>query len=193
MHLTEGVKVAVGGLAVFIHNDVAVLVGIGFEKVVLKVVLSIYHGKQMPRLIEVHFARHIGYFDRLLQGGKGGSEKARFGLLCCSDIAPTLLRHCSDKNALQKRGKNTAYSGWCKSKKGFTFAGMKESINIAFGQRLSQLRKQRHLTQEELANRCELNHNYIGAVERGEKSPTLNTIQKIATGLQVDILTLLNF
>lgn len=67
---------------------------------------------------------------------------------------------------------------------------MKTEINIAFGRRLSRLRLARGLSQEELAFRCGLHRTYVGAIERGEKSPTLNTVVALAAGLGVDITTL---
>ncbi len=46
------------------------------------------------------------------------------------------------------------------------------------------------LSQEELANRCGLHRNYVGAIERGECNITLVTLTKIASGLDLtpDIL-----
>lgn len=70
---------------------------------------------------------------------------------------------------------------------------MKDSINIEFGKTVAKFRKQIGISQEELAFRCGVHRTYIGALERGEKSPTLNTIHKIATGLGVKIPDLFNF
>ncbi|MED9963002.1 MAG: helix-turn-helix transcriptional regulator [Bacteroidales bacterium] len=67
---------------------------------------------------------------------------------------------------------------------------MELDINKIFGKRIELLRKKQNLSQEELAFRCELHRTYIGAIERGEKSPTLNTIEKIANGLNVEIIEL---
>lgn len=52
------------------------------------------------------------------------------------------------------------------------------------------MRKMQRLSQEELADRCGVHRTYIGSIERGEKSPTLNTVEKIAKGLGVDIAEL---
>ena len=65
---------------------------------------------------------------------------------------------------------------------------MKSQIDIQFGARIAELRKQRNISQEELAERCGVHRTYIGSVERGEKSPTLNTIDKFAKGLDVEIV-----
>ena len=67
---------------------------------------------------------------------------------------------------------------------------MELDINKIFDKRIELLRKKQNLSQEELAFRCELHRTYIGAIERGEKSPTLNTIEKIANGLNVEIIEL---
>ena len=54
-----------------------------------------------------------------------------------------------------------------------------------FGREVRRLRKARRLTIEQLAERAELSTNYLGAVERGEKNPSLSTIVGIAQGLAV--------
>ncbi|MCF0125789.1 MAG: helix-turn-helix transcriptional regulator [Clostridia bacterium] len=67
---------------------------------------------------------------------------------------------------------------------------MKVNINIFFGKRVTELRVEKKLSQEDLAFRCGLHRTYIGAIERGEKSPTLNTIEKIANGLEIQLCDL---
>lgn len=69
---------------------------------------------------------------------------------------------------------------------------MNGSINIEFGKTVAEFRKQIGISQEELAYRCGVHRTYIGALERGEKSPTLNTIEKIAAGLGVKMIDLFN-
>lgn len=69
-----------------------------------------------------------------------------------------------------------------------------ENINIRFGKHLKELRKQRKLTQEELAYRAELEYKYIQRLE-GKKpsSPTLNTIEKLAKAFGLSPAELLKF
>ncbi len=62
---------------------------------------------------------------------------------------------------------------------------MKTENNIAFGRRVAELRKNAGYSQEEFAFKCKVDRTYIGVVERGEKSPTLNTIDKIAEALGI--------
>jgi transcriptional regulator with XRE-family HTH domain len=54
----------------------------------------------------------------------------------------------------------------------------------AFGEALRELREERGLSQEAAALKCMVDRAYFGKVERGEKSPTLGTIWKIADGFE---------
>lgn len=63
----------------------------------------------------------------------------------------------------------------------------KKDILIQFGERVRSLRKERSLSQEQLAFKAELHRTYIGMIERAEKNITLVNIQKIAVALNVDI------
>lgn len=62
---------------------------------------------------------------------------------------------------------------------------MKSNVNVAFGKRVAELRKKAGYSQEKFAFKCDVDRTYIGVVERGEKSPTLNTIEKIASALGI--------
>lgn len=57
--------------------------------------------------------------------------------------------------------------------------------NPAIGTVLRELRVQRGLTQEELAARAKMHRNYIGGLERGEKSPTFKSIGRLIAVLDV--------
>ena len=61
-----------------------------------------------------------------------------------------------------------------------------------FGERVRQLRKEKHFSQEELSFKAELHRTYIGMIERAEKNITLVNIEKIARALNVDIKELFN-
>jgi transcriptional regulator with XRE-family HTH domain len=50
----------------------------------------------------------------------------------------------------------------------------------AFGEILRQIRKDRGLSQEELAFQTEYHPSYISQLERGRKSPSLRTIMRLA-------------
>jgi len=60
-----------------------------------------------------------------------------------------------------------------------------------FGQVVRELRDARGWTQEELAERADMNASYLGFVERGDNVPTLTIIIQIAEGLGVSPADLL--
>lgn len=63
----------------------------------------------------------------------------------------------------------------------------KENIIIEFGEKVRELRKEKAISQEELAYRAKLHRTYIGMIERAEKNITLLNIEKIANALKVSI------
>ncbi len=70
---------------------------------------------------------------------------------------------------------------------------MKSKINTQFGLKIIELRKKAGISQDELAFRSDIHRAYMGTIERGEKSVTLNTIEKIAKGLGVKVKDLFDW
>lgn len=66
-------------------------------------------------------------------------------------------------------------------------------IRKKFGTRLFQLRIEAGLTQARLADKSDLSVDLISRIERGERSPSLESIEKIAMALNVNPSQLLNF
>ena len=56
---------------------------------------------------------------------------------------------------------------------------------IIFGRRVRELRLERNLSQEKLAELADLHRNYVGGIERGERNVALVNIVKLARGLNV--------
>lgn len=65
-----------------------------------------------------------------------------------------------------------------------------KDLLLKLGNRIRDIRTERNLTQYELADKCEMNRNYIGMLERGERNPTYLTLLKIAEGCGVNICEL---
>lgn len=63
----------------------------------------------------------------------------------------------------------------------------KQKISKQLGERLSELRVKKGLTQEHLAYDAGLNRAYIGYIERGERNPSILTMAKIAVALKVNL------
>lgn len=60
-------------------------------------------------------------------------------------------------------------------------------ITHELGIRIRHYRKEKKITQEQLAEICGLHPTYIGQLERGEKNATIESIYKIALGLNISI------
>ena len=67
---------------------------------------------------------------------------------------------------------------------------MTMNVEEKFGNRVRALRMQRKWSQEELSFRCGVSKNYISDVERGTRNVSLKSIEKIANGLEVEIMEL---
>lgn len=62
-------------------------------------------------------------------------------------------------------------------------AAPRKQLREAFGELIRELRIDAGLTQEQLSFRARVHRTYIGNLERGEKSPTLDVIVALATAL----------
>jgi len=60
-------------------------------------------------------------------------------------------------------------------------------ITHLFGSNVRHFRSIKRMSQEELANICDLHRTYIGSIERGERNITLINAEKIAIALEVPI------
>ena len=69
---------------------------------------------------------------------------------------------------------------------------MRLNVGKRFGVHVRTLRHARQLTQEELAERSALSVDAVRRIERGAFSPSLETVSKLATGLEVSLRTLFN-
>ena len=66
-------------------------------------------------------------------------------------------------------------------------------VNKRVGQRIKELRKNACLSQEQLSLKASINKSFMGKIERGEVSPTLNTLVKLVRVLEVDLKELFYF
>jgi transcriptional regulator with XRE-family HTH domain len=57
--------------------------------------------------------------------------------------------------------------------------------------RLRELRKERGISQEELAERASISRTYLARLETARQDPTLSTLEKLAKALKVPVERLL--
>jgi transcriptional regulator with XRE-family HTH domain len=67
---------------------------------------------------------------------------------------------------------------------------LEEDIRARFGRRLRELRRERGLSQEELAFRSGLHRTYLSSVERGERNVAVVNIERLARALEIDMCDL---
>jgi transcriptional regulator with XRE-family HTH domain len=61
------------------------------------------------------------------------------------------------------------------------------NIKERFGKAIRRRRRELDLSQEELAERAELHRTYISDIERGDRNPSLENIEKLAKALEISI------
>lgn len=66
-------------------------------------------------------------------------------------------------------------------------------IKEKFGIRLKTLRKEKGLSQEELALKSGLNRPYISAIEKGKRNVSLEVMEKLAGAMDKEIRELIDF
>ena len=61
------------------------------------------------------------------------------------------------------------------------------------GEQIRAFRKDKGLSQEQLALKADLNTTFVGQVERGVKKPTIDTLEKIVNALDITFEDLFSF
>ena len=64
-------------------------------------------------------------------------------------------------------------------------------LTIQFGQLVRKYRKERNMSQEQLALLCNMDRSYLGRIERGEVNPTLEKIYELSNALKISAYDLL--
>ena len=68
-----------------------------------------------------------------------------------------------------------------------------KNLRVLFGERVRSLRKAQGLSQERLGRKSVLHPTYIGCIERAEVSVSIDSIEKLAQGLDVEVKELFQF
>lgn len=67
-----------------------------------------------------------------------------------------------------------------------------ERLHLVVAENIRQRRLAVGLSQEALADNCGLHRTYIGAIERGERNITVNTLARVADSLGCSVIDLLS-
>ncbi len=65
------------------------------------------------------------------------------------------------------------------------------SLRETVAANIRRIRKEKNVSQEDLADRAGVNRNYVGMVERGENAPTVDVLEKFAEALGVEPIAFL--
>jgi transcriptional regulator with XRE-family HTH domain len=68
---------------------------------------------------------------------------------------------------------------------------MEGDLQRALGRNLRTHREAQRISQEAFADLLGVHRTYIGALERGERNPSLKTLERIAEQIKVDPIALL--
>lgn len=70
---------------------------------------------------------------------------------------------------------------------------LEEEYIIDLGVHIRQMRERKSISQQNLADMCNMPKTSIGRIERGEVAVTIRTLIKIANALEIDPKELLDF
>ena len=70
---------------------------------------------------------------------------------------------------------------------------MMKKLRVQFGKKLRDLRKQRGITQEQLAEAALISVDFLSLVERGINAPSFETLEKLTGALDVPVKQLFDF
>jgi len=74
----------------------------------------------------------------------------------------------------------------------FYMGDLMSELSKDIGNRIRNIRKEQGLSQEELAHRANIHPSHMGQLERGEKSPTIDSLEKIVQALNINFEALFN-
>ncbi len=63
-------------------------------------------------------------------------------------------------------------------------------LKVRVGKNIKKLRMIKHLTQQQLAEKIYLSTDFVSLIERGERAPSFESLQKIADVLDVKVAKL---
>ena len=70
---------------------------------------------------------------------------------------------------------------------------LNHTIQVKIGKQIKKLRDLKGISQQDLAAKCNFEKSNMSRLEAGKVNPTLSTLEKVATALEINIIELFNF
>lgn len=67
------------------------------------------------------------------------------------------------------------------------------SLTVLFGKKLKEIRKSKNMTQQDLAELCDLHPTSIGMIEAGKRTPSFATVELLAHKLNVEYVDFFDY
>jgi len=64
---------------------------------------------------------------------------------------------------------------------------LRMSVQSRVSRNIQRIRREKELSQEEVAHRARIHQTYLSGVETGKRNPSILVVERIATALSVDI------
>jgi transcriptional regulator with XRE-family HTH domain len=64
---------------------------------------------------------------------------------------------------------------------------MNEDVLSIFGKKINSLRRQKNISQEDLADKSDLDRTYISSLENGKRNVSLKALSSLASALEVSL------
>ena len=93
---------------------------------------------------------------------------------------------CSETNSCRQARYKRARK-YCKAEYNYHVKVKKVVIELSIGEKIRNLRKEKNITQRQLANSTNFSHSYIGDLETGRTNPSLKSLEMIADYFNVDM------
>lgn len=70
---------------------------------------------------------------------------------------------------------------------------LNHTIQVKIGKQIKKLRDLKGISQQDLAAKCNFEKSNLSRLEAGKVNPTLSTLEKVASALEINIIELFNF
>ena len=117
----------------------------------------------------------------------------------CGVLLMRLDRRKPTLSGTRRAGSQRPRSRSCRRRRGFAYRPRRpmsprqpDELSERFARTLRRVRLERHLSQEELADLCDMHRTEVSLIERGRREPGLETLLKFSAAVEVSVADLLD-